>query len=214
MSSVPVGNSMHVVTVSATYGAGGSVLARRLAERLQMRFDDRVITPDTASALESLSEEERASSPPSRWLSALARVAAMVPAAPVPLDSNVDPVAELRQRSEQHIADALGGGPTVFLGRAAAIALARFPAAYHVRLDGPVERRIARAMTIETTSEAQARQRCESTDRAREQFVRRLYGVDPADPAHYHLVLDSTVLGSDDVIELLAMAATAYWARA
>jgi cytidylate kinase len=213
MSSVPPGDPVRLVTMSATYGAGGSLLARRLAERLGLRFDDRVISPDTATELESLTDEERASSPPSRWLSALARVAAMVPAAPVPMETNIDPVAELRHRSERHISAAIAEGPTLFLGRAAAVALAGWTGAYHIRLDGPVERRIARAMTIEGADHDQARHRCESTDRARSQFVRRLYGVDPANPALYHVVLDPTVLSGDAVVEILASAATAFWER-
>ncbi|MEO5901965.1 MAG: cytidylate kinase-like family protein [Ilumatobacteraceae bacterium] len=213
MSSVPPGGPVRLVTMSATYGAGGSLLARRLADRLGLRFDDRVISADTAAELESLTDEERASSPPSRWLSALARVAAMVPSAPVPMETNIDPVAELRQRSEQHISAAIAQGPTLFLGRAAAIALAGWAGAYHIRLDGPLDRRIARAMTIEDADEGQARRRCETTDRARSQFVRRLYGVDPGNPSHYHVVLDPTVLSGDDVVEILAIAATAFWSR-
>src|SRR5882757_9881317 len=121
MSSVPPGDPVRLVTMSATYGAGGGLLARRLADRLGLRFADRVISADTATELESLTDEERASSPPSRWLSALARVAAMVPAAPVPMETNVDPVAELRHRSEQSISAAIAQGPTLFLGRAAAV---------------------------------------------------------------------------------------------
>ena len=81
-----------IVTVSATYGVGGSVIAPRLAAVLGLNFDDRVITPPTAATLESLTDEERESTPPSRWLSALARVAAMVPSAPVPLEGDADPV--------------------------------------------------------------------------------------------------------------------------
>ena len=39
-SNVP---SNVVVTISATYGAGGSVIAPRLAERLRMQFFDRLL---------------------------------------------------------------------------------------------------------------------------------------------------------------------------
>src|SRR4029077_16800387 len=129
-----------VVTVSATYGSGGSVIAPRLAAALGMAFEDRGITPPTAAALESLTDAERESTPPSRWLSALARVAAMVPSAPVPLEGDADPVTDLRRRNEEDTGAALAAGPTLFLGRAAAIALAKRPNAYHVRLDGPVDR--------------------------------------------------------------------------
>ncbi len=171
-----------IITVSATYGSGGSVIAPRLAAVLGLNFDDRVITPPTAATLESLTDEERESTPPSRWLSALARVAAMVPSAPVPLEGDSDPVTDLRRRNEEHIGGALAAGPTLFLGRAAAIALAKRPNAYHIRLDGPADRRIARAMAIEHTSLDEATARCSATDRARDHFVRRLYNAERCRP--------------------------------
>src|SRR4051812_27651329 len=166
-TQAPHGNA-RIVTVSATYGSGGSVIAPRLAAALGLAFDDRVITPPTAAALESLTDEERESTPPSRWLSALARVAAMVPSAPVPLEGDADPVTDLRRRNEEHIGAALAAGPTLFLGRAAAIALAKRGDCYHIRLDGPIGRRIARAMAIEHTSLDEATTRCSNTDRARD----------------------------------------------
>jgi cytidylate kinase len=36
--------------------------------------------------------------------------------------------------------------------------------------------------------------------------VRRLYQTDPADPRHYHLVIDSTALALDAVTELIVRA--------
>ena len=197
--------------MSATYGAGGSVIAPRLASVLGLAFDDRVISAPTAAALESLTDEERESTPPSRWLSALARVAAMVPSAPVPLEGDADPVTDLRRRNEEHIGAALAAGPTLFLGRAAAVALAKRTDAYHIRLDGPAKRRIARAMAIEHTSLDEATSRCTSTDRARDHFVRRLYNADATNPGLYHLVLDTTVLSHEAVIDVLSTAVEHFW---
>ncbi|MFT3854287.1 MAG: cytidylate kinase-like family protein [Ilumatobacteraceae bacterium] len=201
------------MTISATYGAGGSVIAPRLAAVLGLAFDDRVISPPTAATLESLTDEERESTPPSRWLSALARVAAMVPAAPVPLEGDADPVTDLRRRNEEHLGAALAAGSTLFLGRAAAIALAKRTDAYHIRLNGPANRRIARAMAIEETSLDEATARCTATDKARDHFVRRLYNADPGNPAFYHLVLDTTVLSTDAAVDVLSTAVEHFWER-
>ncbi len=104
-------------------------------------------------------------------------------------------------------------GSTLFLGRAAAIALAKRPNAYHIRLDGPADRRIARAMAIEHTSLDEATARCSATDRARDHFVRRLYNANAADPAHYHLILDPTVLSHDAVVDVLSTAVEHFWSR-
>ena len=51
------------------------------------------------------------------------------------------------------------------------------------------------------------------TDRARARYVQRLYGRTPDDPSLYHLVMDSTVLASEDCVEILAAAAESFWRR-
>src|SRR4029079_7530110 len=43
--------AMPVVTISASYGSGGSEVAPALAERLGVRFVDRVVSPETAHRL-------------------------------------------------------------------------------------------------------------------------------------------------------------------
>jgi hypothetical protein len=40
-----------VVTISATYGANGDIIGRRLAERLHLPFVDRAISPASAHPL-------------------------------------------------------------------------------------------------------------------------------------------------------------------
>jgi cytidylate kinase len=117
-------------------------------------------------------------------------------------------VREQVQASIETLAQTTGA---VILGRAAAVVLAAHPEAFHVRLDGPLERRAARAMGIEGVDEHIARSRLEETDRARAQYVERLYGRDPAEPGLYHLILDSTVLSVAATVEVVASAAAAYW---
>ena len=74
---------------------------------------------------------------------------------------------------------------------------------FHVRLDGPPDRRVAQGAEIEAVELDEARRHLDAADRARTAYVRRLYGADPADPRHYHLVIDSTVLPLDAVTDLI-----------
>jgi cytidylate kinase len=53
---------------------------------------------------------------------------------------------------------------------------------------------------------ATARQRLPEVDRARAQYVRRLYGVDIDDPDLYHLQIDSTALPLDACVSLIVAA--------
>ena len=201
-----------VVTISASYGAGGSVIAPAVAERLGLPMLDRLVSADLAQGAESsgegLSPGEEQATPHSRFFTYLARSAPLgAPVAPPVID--LDPDEALRQRAEAGITALRSAGGGVVLGRAGAAVLAGRPGAYHVRLDGPPARRVAHAARIEGIDPEQAARRLEETDRGRTAYVRRLYRADPTNPALYHLVLDTTVLAVDDAVDLIVAAARA-----
>jgi CBS domain-containing protein len=66
------------------------------------------------------------------------------------------------------------------------------PGVLHVLLGGPPEARIRQGMEIEGLDRKTAEWRQQANDRARTEYVRHSYGVDPLDPDLYHLVLDSS----------------------
>jgi cytidylate kinase len=204
-----------VITVSASYGSGGSVIAPALADRLGVPWLDRLVSATAAAKTgsgadavrEGLSDREEAATPGSRLFLYLARAAGADGMSPA--QSVVDHNDELRRRAEAEI-ERLSAGGGLLLGRGGAVVLARRPATLHVRLDGPPERRIAAAAAIEGISLDQARTRMDDTDRARTLYVRRLYRADPTDPSLYHLVLDTTVLPIDAAVEVLATAVEGF----
>src|SRR5258708_29675680 len=113
---------------------------------------------------------------------------------------------QLRGHGEAGIYRLLAAGGGVILDRAAAVGLGK-DRGFHVRLDGPAERRVAQGAVVEGISEEHARERLRAADEARTAYVRRLYRCDPADPSLYHLVIDSTAVPLDTVIELILVAA-------
>ena len=74
----------------------------------------------------------------------------------------------------------------------------------------PPERRVIQGAAVEGISEEQAQARLRAADKARTAYVRRLYRRDPADPDLYHLVIDSTAMPLDTVIEIVVAAARAH----
>ncbi|HSS10780.1 MAG TPA: cytidylate kinase-like family protein [Acidimicrobiales bacterium] len=214
VNATPEVASVRVVTISSTYGAGGSVIAPAVAKRLTLPFADRLIPArDTAapSSGERVSDAERKQEPRRSFFARLATLNAGLNF-PLPRDPVVLQ-ADVRERVEASIAELLAAGGGVILGRAAAVVLANHPRAYHVRLDGPVERRVRRGALLEGVDDETARSRLAETDEARIRYVRRLYQRDPADPSLYHLLVDTTVLAHDDAVDLVADAATAFWSK-
>lgn len=64
-------------------------------------------------------------------------------------------------------------------------------------------------MRIEGVSEDEARRQLRDSDRARTAYVEHFYDIDPRDPNHYHLILNSTKLSLQTCVELILQAAHA-----
>jgi cytidylate kinase len=206
------GPSPRLITVSASYGTGGSVVAPALAERLGLPFLQRVTTSEGHPAEpgpcdEQLTEEELKATPIHRLFASFTQAMPVGPTVSPPSAHHQD--QHLRGHGEAGILRLLTGGGGVILGRAAAVVLGK-ERGFHVRLDGPAERRIAQGAVVEGISAEQAAERLRAADKARTAYVRRLYRTDPADPALYHLVIDSTAMPLDTVIELILVAARAH----
>ena len=210
-ASIPADSGVRLITVSASYGAGGSVVAPALAGRLGLPFLQRVTTSEGHLAQpgpcdEQLTEEEVKATPVHRLLAHLTQAMPAGPTQSPPSTHHQD--QHLRGDGEAGIRRLLAAGGGVILGRAAAVVLGK-DRGFHVRLDGPAERRAAQGAAVEGISEEQARERLRTADKARTAYVRRLYRTDPADASLYHLVIDSTAVPIDTVIELIVPAARA-----
>jgi cytidylate kinase len=81
--------------------------------------------------------------------------------------------------------------------------------ALHVRLDGPRDRRLEAAVGRSGRPRDEVRREMEAIDRGRQAYVRHFYRCDPAEPRHYHLVVDSTALPLETVVDMIVTAARA-----
>jgi Cytidylate kinase-like family len=202
-----------LITVSAAYGAGGSVVAPALASRLGVPFLQRVTTSEGHVAEpgpcdEQLTDEEARTTPVHRLLAHFTQAMPAGPTQSPPSTHHQD--EHLRGHGEAGIHRLLAdAGAGVILGRAAAVVLGK-SRGFHVRLDGPPARRVVQGAAVEGISEEQATQRMRAADKARTAYVRRLYRCDPADASLYHLVIDSTAMSLDTVVELILTAARAH----
>ncbi len=188
-----------LVTISAAYGAGGGFVGPQVAKRLSVRFVDRAITASVAAELGELPDAVEAvegdlESGLGHWLSYFAAAGGGIwggftpPEAGRYLDDATykSHVAAVLRREADHGA--------VILGRGAQVVLSDDPRALHVRLDGPVKRRIAQAIDLGGLDERAARRAQHQTDAGRHYYFHRLYHGDVADPRYYHLLIDATAV--------------------
>ena len=212
MGAGPV-ETPRLVTLSASYGAGGSVIGPRVAQHLGVPFVDRAIPVAVAKRLhitrdEAITHEQLPQGILSRWAAHFAPAVQMFAGAPITEEQAQPPDDAFRVATEA-VLRGCAASSSVILGRAAAVVLRDVPGALHVRLDGPRTRRIEQAARERGLDRASTAREQHVSDLARETFVRHWYNVDPCDPDLYHLVIDSTVIKFDTCVELIARAATA-----
>ena len=206
------------VTISAGYGAGGSIIAPEVARQLGLPLLDRAISSRVAAQLQvSLREAEGAMIRRplvDRFFSVLSPLAGGVLGAGTdgtPHNAIPPPneAAFFRQQAEAIMREAVASG-AVILGRAGGAAFSNEPGVLRVRLFGPPDARIVQAARIENVAVTTARQRLPHVDRARAQYVRRLYCVSIDDPELYQLQIDSTAMPLHACADLIVAAYRSY----
>nr|MDA8343594.1 cytidylate kinase family protein [Actinomycetota bacterium] len=206
-----------VVTISASFGAGGSQVGPAVAARLALPFFDRAIPLQVSEHLgvsvdAAVAHDEHVQG-------TLVELLVSLIGAPVSFGASglqTRPVHDedaFKQATENVLWELASGTGGVVLGRAGALVLASCPGAVHVRLDGPPAARVERVALREGLSHDEAQELVDRMDQARTTYVHRLYGRDPGDADLYHLVIDSTAIPIDACIDTVVSAAVRYWDR-
>ena len=188
-----------IVTVAAEHGAGGDLVAPRVAQTLGVRFLDRALP---ASLLAAEDGAER----PNGLVASLARASSMFAGEPVER-MDLDEGQRRAELAEFLARSSTAGG--VLLGRGGVVVLADEPGALHVLLTGDHDGRVERVAEREGVSREESGRRVRTQDRARLEYARRAFSVDAADPKLYHLVIDTVALGIDAAVELVVAASRA-----
>ncbi|MDQ3889238.1 MAG: cytidylate kinase-like family protein [Actinomycetota bacterium] len=201
-----------VVTIAALYGAGGSMVGPRVAERLGVQFLDRAI-PSAVAKRAGLSEaavDEVDEKPRGGWQRLLAILGRASPATGASDQVERLDLEERRLHAEieEFLAHASRAGG-VMLGRGGAVVLADMPGALHVHLGGDRKARVERVMELQGVDRETATRRVKANDRARRDYVKSTYGIDGDNPRLYHLMIDAIALGADVCVELIVVAAQA-----
>jgi cytidylate kinase len=188
-----------IVTVAAEHGAGGDLVAPRVAEALGVRFLDRALPAPLLATDEGV---ER----PNGLVASLARASSVFAGEPVER-MDLDEGQRRAELAEFMARSSTAGG--VLLGRGGMILLADAPGALHVLLAGDLDGRVERVAERDGISREEARRRVRSQDRARLDYARRAFSVDSGDRELYHLVIDTIALGIDAAVQLVVAASRA-----
>jgi cytidylate kinase len=196
---VPVARFRNVC-VSREAGAGAGSIARLVGTRLDWKVYDHEILEAIAQRMERPTDEVRAfdelaPSVVQDWILPLREEHY------APQEAYLDHLAKL--------VEAIGrAGDSVIVGRGAGFLLPR-ESTLLVRVVAPLKVRAERLAERMGVSVRTARRAARDLDRRRNQFERTMYRVDPSDPHHYDLVLDSQSLGLSIAAEVIIRAVEA-----
>ena len=201
---------MAVLTITRQYGAGGSLVARRVAEGLGWTVIDNEFVGEVAKraglpAETVAAREERAPS----LLERLSRtLAASAPEMFVPAATEAgEPDEEAMLRTtERVIAEAAAHGRVVLVGRGAPAYLAtarEAPEALHAYVVAPRDVRIRTIMSRLGIPEDEAGKTVHDIDAARERYLEQHYGRRRDDASNYHVVVNTAWLGYDGAAGLI-----------
>jgi cytidylate kinase len=204
-----------LITVSRQFGAGGSQVAARVAQALGWRVVDNELVDRVAAraglAPEDVAQlEERVST----FIERLARtLVAATPELLVPAEAGgtAPPMSEadLVRVTELVVEEVAAEGKVVLVGHAAPAVLARERDAIHVRVVAPRDWRIRAVAERRGISPEEAATLTDETDKMRARYHRQHYHRDWADPANYHIVLNTAALGLDGAAEMIVARARA-----
>jgi len=202
-----------VVTITRQFGAGGSRVAGLVADALGWTVIDNEFVSHVAERAglpveDVAAREERAPSLVQRLVRSLATASpeVFVPTATV---SGAPDEEVLVRQAEHVIAEAAAHGRAVLVGRGAQAYLATaHPAdALHVWVVASREMRLRVTMERLGLDAKAAELEMDATDADRDRYVAKWYARRRQDPANYHLVLNTALLGYEAAADLVVAAA-------
>jgi cytidylate kinase len=196
-----------VVTLFESYGSGADEIGPGVAEALGVTYHAQAFTSEQ---LEESPERREDEGLLSRVLAAMGGSYAALEGPAVAMAQRDD--HEMVVRNTRWVTDAARSGG-VIVGRNGALILAKWPGALHVRLDGPVQRRIERAARTHGIDLDRAAKRQRREDVMRADMSIQLYGWDPRDPTRYDLVLNTGTLAVETCVDVIVHATRAKATR-
>jgi Cytidylate kinase-like family len=205
---------IRIITVEREYGAGGGVVAARLAERLGFSLWDQRLTDEIARRLDCDSRtvadrEERRDPVLYRLFKAFLRGSFEGNLnAPRLRPVDADCVREVTQEILNEVAEA---GSCVIVGRGSAYYLGSRGDAFHVFVYAPHEDKVRRLVSIGKSQE-EASELAETVDRDRAAFIERAFQVEWPARHRFHLMVNCG-MGEELAVQTILDAVARYGGR-
>ena len=184
-----------MICVSHTEGAGGQEIARLLAERVKFRYVDDGIILDAARSEELYPE-------------AVSQAESRQAGRKLEVDFHrFEQTETVRDLIRNAILATADEGKVVIVAHAASFALAERKSVLRVLVTASTESRLLRLADTEGIDAKSAEKVLKDSDRGREAYLKRFYGVSRELPTHYDLVINTDRFEPGAAVETIARAA-------
>jgi cytidylate kinase len=186
---------IRVITVEREYGSGGGEIAQRVAERLNWKLWDQLLTTEIARLMEcdcrAVEQHEEKKDPLFYRLFRAFMRGSYEGSLNAPQLKIVDTDC-IREVAERVVRGAAASGECVIVGRGSVYYLQNCPDAFHVFVYAPLEEKVQR-LRAEGKSEREALELAETVDRDRAAFIKQYFGVEWPDRHRFHLMINSAI---------------------
>jgi cytidylate kinase len=193
--------SKPVVTLFESYGAGAGYIGPRVAQALGVPFHGQAFSSEEIENAEARRENEGLLS---RVFGAMGGQYAALEGGSVATVQQ-DKHELVLENTRTVVEQAREGG--VIMGRNGALILQKWPAALHVKLDGPAAQRIERAAKDSGIDVERAARRQKREDQVRAEMSIEFYGWDPRETDRYDLVVNTGTMDLDTCVAIIVQAA-------
>ncbi len=203
-------NHMRAITISREYGSGGGEIATRLANHLGWRLLDHEIVERVALEMGTTIEQAEARDEHTEGFLARAfsNLQFLEPAyiAGISADAFLSSEQTYLDTVSKIVRAAAAQGHVVIVGRGSQVLLADQRDVLHVRIIAPFEKCVTYVMQREGLDEAASQSRIKMKDNDRMRHFETAYHRKLSDSHLYDLVINTSFLELNDVVEIISLA--------
>ena len=199
-------NEKFVITINREVGSGGRTVGRKLAEKLGVKYFDKVVIESLTKKFGVSAEEiERIKAQKKTfWNELNTYYNNIVASASKPMDDEVRITTYSMFDTEKKILQEIATKESCAVaGRSGFMVFRKWPNHLNILIHASLENRIARIMKRQEVSEVKAREIIAKVDADRETFIKKYENTSRYDARNYQLVISMDELDEDSAVDVI-----------
>ena len=199
-------NEKFVITINREVGSGGRTVGRKLAEKLGVKYFDKVVIESLTKKFGVSAEEiERIKAQKKTfWNELNTYYNNIVASASKPMDDEVRITTYSMFDTEKKILQEIATKEScVVAGRSGFMVFRKWPNHLNILIHASLENRIARIMKRQEVSEVKAREIIAKVDADRETFIKKYENTSRYDARNYQLVISMDEIDEDAAVDVI-----------